>query len=60
MFRDDVAAHELFNSRLRFYRMCDLTVEIREEETPGEIAERIILELPKPFLESKRRMRRVP
>jgi shikimate kinase len=55
MFRDDVAAHELYNSRLRFYRMCDITVEIREEETPGEIAERIVLELPKGFLDSRKR-----
>jgi len=58
MFRDDVAAHDLFNERLRFYRMCDVTVEIREEETPGEIAERIVLELPKTFLDSMRRKRR--
>lgn len=60
MFRDDVAAHELYNSRLRFYRMSDVTIEIREEETPGEIVERILLELPKGFLESKRRPRRSP
>src|SRR5579864_8457424 len=34
MFRDDVAAHELYNDRLRFYRLSDVTLEIREEETP--------------------------
>src|SRR5437773_6165095 len=47
MFRDDVAAHELYNTRLRFYRMCDATIEIREDESPMEIVERILLELPK-------------
>jgi len=52
MFRDDVAAHDLYNDRVRFYRMCDVTLEIREEETPIEIVERILLELP------KKRMRR--
>ncbi|HMC21742.1 MAG TPA: shikimate kinase [Thermoanaerobaculia bacterium] len=52
MFRDDVAAHELYNARLRYYKMCDVTIEIREEETPKAIAERILLQLP------KRRVRR--
>jgi shikimate kinase len=47
MFRDDVAAHELYNARLRFYRMCDATIDIREDDTPIEIVERILLELPK-------------
>lgn len=60
MFRDDVAAHELYNDRLRFYRLSDITIEIREEETPTEIVERIILELPKGFLDAKRRARRAP
>jgi shikimate kinase len=55
MFRDEVAAHELYNERVRFYRMCDLTLEIRDEETPTEIVERILLELPKNFLESARK-----
>lgn len=49
MFRDEVAAHELYNSRVRFYRMCDITLEIREDEVPNEIVERIVLELPKTF-----------
>ncbi len=47
MFRDDVAAHELYNTRLRFYRMCDATIDIREDDTPMQIVERILLELPK-------------
>ncbi len=47
MFRDDVAAHELYNDRIRFYRMCDVTLDIREEDTPMAIVERILFELPK-------------
>ena len=49
MFRDDVVAHELYTSRIKYYRMADLTVEIREEETPAEIVERLLLEVPKGF-----------
>jgi len=47
MFRDDVAAHELYNARLRFYKMSDLTVDIREDESPLEIVERIVHLLPR-------------
>lgn len=50
MFRDEAATHELFQSRLRFYRQCDLSVEIREDETVPEIVERIVLLLPKETL----------
>ena len=52
LFRDDVAAHELYASRIKYYRMADVTVEIREDETPGEIVERLLLELPKSFLDA--------
>src|SRR5947208_17057028 len=45
LFRDDVAAHELYNSRLRFYKMSDIILDIREDETPMEIVERIVHEL---------------
>src|SRR2546430_7082086 len=55
LFRDDMATHELFNSRIRYYRMSDVTLEIREEETPNEIVERLLLELPKRFLETRKR-----
>ena len=51
LFTDDLATHELYASRIRYYRMCDITIEIREEETPAEIAERLVLELPKSVLE---------
>jgi shikimate kinase len=47
LFRDDVAAHELYANRVRFYRMADLTLEVREEETPAEVVERLLLELPR-------------
>lgn len=47
LFRDDVATHELYGSRIRYYRMCDLTIEMREDETPAEIVERLLFELPK-------------
>ena len=56
LFTDDLAAHELYASRIRYYRMADITVEIREEETPTEIVERLLLELPKSVLESARRV----
>lgn len=52
LFRDDVAAHELYASRIKYYRTADVTVEIREEETPAEIVERLLLELPKTFLDA--------
>ena len=55
LFRDDVSAHELYASRIRFYRMSDLTIEIREEETPAEIVERLLLELPKSLLDTARK-----
>jgi len=58
LFRDDVAAHELYANRIRYYRMSDVTIEVREEETPNEIVERLLLELPKGFLETAKRSRR--
>ena len=47
LFRDDVATHELYAGRIRYYRTCDLTIETREDETPLEIVERLLFELPK-------------
>ena len=55
LFRDDLSTHELFANRIRYYRMADLTIEIRDEETPAEIAERLLLELPKSVLDAARR-----
>jgi shikimate kinase len=58
LFRDDVATHELYNSRIRYYRMCDVTIEVREDETPKQIVERLLLELPKTAFESRNAARR--
>lgn len=55
LFTDDLSTHELYAGRIRYYRMADLTIEMREEETPVEIVERLVLELPKSVLESARR-----
>jgi shikimate kinase len=55
LFRDDLSTHELFANRIRYYRMSDLTIEIREEETPSEIVERLVLELPKSVLDAARK-----
>ena len=54
LFRDDLATHELYASRIRYYRMADHTIEVREDHTPAEIVERLILSLPKGFLDSAR------
>jgi len=56
LFRDDIAAHELYANRIRYYRTADVTIEVREEETPSEIAERLLFELPKNVLEATRRV----
>ena len=58
LFTDDVSAHELYANRIRYYRMSDLTIDVREEETPVEIVERLLLELPKSVLESARQSAR--
>lgn len=55
LFRDDLSTHELYANRIRYYRMSDLTIDVREEETPAEIAERLLLELPKNVLDAARR-----
>src|SRR5947207_9222075 len=39
LFRDDMATHELFASRIKYYKAADVTIEVREDETPGEIVE---------------------
>jgi shikimate kinase len=55
LFRDDVAAHELLGNRMRYYRMADVTIDMRNDETTSEIVERILLELPKSFLDAARK-----
>ena len=49
LFRDDLSTHELYANRIKYYRMSDITLEVREDETPAEIVERLLLELPKSF-----------
>jgi shikimate kinase len=58
LFRDDLAAHELYSHRMRYYKLSDLTIEVGEFETPGEICERMILELPRGVLETARGARK--
>ena len=55
LFRDDVATHELYGNRIRYYRMCDITIEMKDGDTPAELVERLLFELPKGFLETTRR-----
>jgi shikimate kinase len=47
MFRDEASLRELYQYRLRYYKMADVTLDIREEETVVEITERVIMQLPK-------------
>jgi shikimate kinase len=56
LFRDDLSTHELYANRIRYYRMADIAVDIREDETPSEIVERLVLELPKSVLDAARRV----
>jgi shikimate kinase len=55
LFRDDLSAHELYANRIRYYRMSDLTIDVREDETPAEIVERLLLELPRSVLDTARK-----
>ena len=55
LFRDDVSTHELYANRIRYYRMADIAIDIREDETPVEIVERMVLELPKNVLDAAKR-----
>jgi shikimate kinase len=47
MFRSDDAALDLFLSRLKYYKLADLTVEIREDQPPAEIVERLLHAMPR-------------
>ncbi len=46
LFRDPVQAFQLYSSRLEFYKMADITLSIRAEETVEEISRRAHLALP--------------
>jgi shikimate kinase len=43
LFRNETEALSLYTARLEAYRQADLTVEIRDDETPEEVAARIAL-----------------
>ena len=45
LFRDEASALALYRERLASYRRADLVFEIGGDETPGEIAGRIVLDL---------------
>lgn len=46
MFHNEMALHGLFKARRHHYRRADLVLEIRDSETPREIARRIEKLLP--------------
>lgn len=48
LFRDEISAFALYRERLPSYRAADLTVDVRDDETPAEVAARIrlLLRLP--------------
>src|ERR1041385_393143 len=50
LFRDGDAAHDLYGNRIRYSRMSDIPIEMREDEPPAEIVERLVFELPKGLL----------
>lgn len=47
LFRDETQGLALYRERLPAYRSADITIEIGPEETPEEIAARILLRLPR-------------
>ncbi|MGK2859141.1 MAG: shikimate kinase [Thermoanaerobaculia bacterium] len=47
MFRDEASLRELYQYRLRYYKMADITLDIREDESVTEVTERMIMQLPK-------------
>lgn len=49
LFRDDLATLELYQYRQKYYKMADIAVEMRQDETPVEVAERLLLMLPREF-----------
>jgi len=55
MFRDELAAHDLYQQRLKYYKLSDITIDVRQDETTAEVAERILLQLPKSVIGGERR-----
>ena len=46
LFRDPAQAFQLYSSRLDFYRMADIVLGVRADETVEEVSERVLLSLP--------------
>jgi len=53
MFRDEMQARELYQQRLRSYKMADLTLDVREEDTVTELVARLLLDLPRDVFDSR-------
>jgi len=47
MFHDESAARELFLHRLKYYKVANLTIEMRADQTATEVVERLLLQLPR-------------
>lgn len=55
LFGDEVATRDLYQYRLRYYKMSDLTIDVRESETVSEVVERLVMLLPKELLAGVKR-----
>ena len=60
MFRDEESLRELHQYRLRYYKMSDITIDIRDEESIPEIVERLFMQLPREALGRQSRRPRTP
>jgi shikimate kinase len=47
LFKDEASTYELYQYRLKYYKMADITLEIRADETTTEVVERIRMQLPR-------------
>lgn len=47
MFRDEESLRELYQYRLRYYKMSDITLDIRDDESIPEVVERLLIQLPR-------------
>lgn len=46
MFRDEESLRELYQYRLRYYKMSDITIDVRDDESIPEVTERLFMQLP--------------
>jgi shikimate kinase len=46
MFRDEESLRDLYQYRLRYYKMSDITLDIRDDESVPEVVERLFMQLP--------------